>query len=233
MIAMNTDYQIWIAHQGKQDMLPVNPEKYEVSCGSNNKVVDIAGLGEIVLTEAPKAEVISFSSFLPNTQYSSKKPFSGYKSVSEYIPRVAAKYFLTMFQELKQQMSVIRLCITGTNLCWNCVIEDFSYKEEGGDIGTYYYSVKFRVYREVKIDKINVNSATGKATIPKKTESRVNTRTVPKTYTTTREESCYQVARKMWCDGSKGVKIYNANKAVIGPNPNIIPKGTTLTIPNA
>lgn len=52
-----------------------------------------------------------------------------------------------------------------------------------------------------------------------------------RTYVVQRGDSLSAIAKKHYGDGSKWPTIYAANKTVIGPNPNLIRVGQTLTIP--
>ena len=52
-----------------------------------------------------------------------------------------------------------------------------------------------------------------------------------KTYTVKKGDSLSAISRKMYGDASKWKKIYEANKGVIGKNPNLIYPGQKYTIP--
>ena len=62
---MNTNYQMWITYNAESEKLriPVLPETFTVSIGSNNSSVDVVGLGEVVIKQARPAFQFSFSSF--------------------------------------------------------------------------------------------------------------------------------------------------------------------------
>ena len=53
----------------------------------------------------------------------------------------------------------------------------------------------------------------------------------PKTYTVVSGDCLWNIAKKFYGDGSQYTKIYNANKGVIGSNPNLIRAGQVFTIP--
>jgi nucleoid-associated protein YgaU len=50
-------------------------------------------------------------------------------------------------------------------------------------------------------------------------------------YVTTDSDTLWSIAERFYGDGSQWPKIYQANAAVIGPDPNVIHGGMTLTIP--
>lgn len=62
-------YQIWLEANGQKLLLPVNPEKFDVKVNGNIQSVTIAELGEVLSPQAPKATVISFSSFFPAVSF--------------------------------------------------------------------------------------------------------------------------------------------------------------------
>jgi nucleoid-associated protein YgaU len=52
-----------------------------------------------------------------------------------------------------------------------------------------------------------------------------------KTYTVLPGDTLSKIAQKSYGNASLWQKIYQANKVVIGPNPNMIKPGQKLTIP--
>ena len=50
-------------------------------------------------------------------------------------------------------------------------------------------------------------------------------------YTVTSGDSLSAIAQRFYGDASKWTEIYDANKSVIGSNPNMIQVGQTFTIP--
>ena len=68
------------------------------------------------------------------------------------------------------------------------------------------------------------------ATVKKETP-RVNNSAQPKTYTVKSGDCLWNIAKKFYGNGAQYTKIYNANKGVIGGNPNLIYPGQVLTIP--
>lgn len=53
----------------------------------------------------------------------------------------------------------------------------------------------------------------------------------PKTYTVKSGDCLWNIAKKFYGNGALYTKIYNANKSVIGGNPNLIYPGQVYTIP--
>lgn len=225
---MTTDYQIWLTANGEKEklMLPVNPTTFNVKCGSNNDTVNVVGLGEITVMQGRPALQITFSSFFPAAY------FPGCKVKNPTRP-------LTIIQKIKKWMQSdkpIHLIATQSGINMYCTIEDFPHSESGGDVGTYSYTLTLKEYRDVSARQVTVsipktNTKTPTATVPKPTETRVDNTVKPKTYTVKRGDCLWNIAKKFYGNGSKYTKIYNANKSVIGGNPNLIYAGQVLTIP--
>jgi len=223
---MVTDYQMWITYNAEAEKLriPVLPEKFNVSIGSNNSSVDVAGLGEIVVKQARPAFQFSFDSFFP------KKTFPGVSVSSLTSP-------LTCVEKLKKWYDgdkPVHLILTDVGVDVYCTIESFTYYEQGGDAGTIHYSLTLKEYREVTVRQVTVKTtATVAVATVENTSTRVDNSTTPQTYTVVKGDCLWNIAKKYYGSGSKYTVIYNANKSVIGGNPNLIYPGQVLTIPAA
>lgn len=217
---MNSEkYQIWLEAGKKKCQLPVNPESIKIQRNSNNQSVTIAGLGEATILQEPKAAIISFSSFFPKTY------FPGCAVKNPLLPHA----YINAISTWMNDKAVVRLYITKCDIVWYATIESFSYSQSGGDVGSYDYAISLKSYKTVKSRQININK--NKAFVPKKTNSRVNTKSKPKTYTVKSGDCLYNIAKKYYGDGSEYTKIYEANKKIIGSNHNLIKEGQVLTIP--
>lgn len=220
---ISNKYQLWLeADTGKQKIqLPVNPETFTVKKTANNSSVTVAGLGEVIIMNECAAEQISFSSIFP------KHYFSGCSMKRPLTPLTYAVCISSWMASKKP----IRFTITRSCISSYFTIENFQYSESGGDVGTYKYSITLKVYRSAKVRQINLSKTTKKATVEKKKATRVNNKVVPKTYTVKSGDCLWNIAKKYYGNGADYKKIYNANKKIIGSNPNIIKVGQVLTIP--
>lgn len=218
---MISDYQIWITSNGESEklMLPVNPDVFTVTSGSNNDTVDIAELGEITIRQGRPALQFSFSGIFPKTY------FPGCKTRAPDDPMSIVK----TLREWQNASQPVHFVSTGFVVDLHATIERFIYSENGGDVGTVSYSLTFKEYREVTTRKVVVSN--GKATVHK-TATRVDNTTTPKTVTVVKGDSLWIIARRVYGDGAKYMVIYNANKSVIGGNPNLIYLGQVLSIPS-
>ena len=219
---MSSNYQMWLTYNAEKEkiQLPVLPETFQVDNGSNNDSVNVVGLGEIIIMQSRPALQFSFSSFFPATK------FPGLQVASITKP-------LTLIQKIntwKESKKPIHFIATACGIDLYASIESFQYSEVGGDPGTYQYSIKLKEYREITVRQVKVNIPKATATV-KKMEQRVDNTVKPKTYTVKSGDCLCNIAKKFYGNGAKYTTIYNANKGVIGGNPNLIYPGQVLTIP--
>ena len=213
---MSTKYQMWLTYNAEKEkiQLPVLPESFEVNNGSNNESMNITGLGEIVIMQSRPALQFSWSCFFPATK------FPGLQVSKITKP-------LTLVQKIntwKASKKPVHLIVTACGVDVYATIEEFTYSEEGGDPGTYQYSIKLKEYREITVRRVKVNIPKATATVKKETP-RVNNSAQPKTYTVKSGDCLWNIAKKFYGNGAQYTKIYNANKGVIGGNPNLIYPG--------
>lgn len=219
---MSIKYQMWLTYNAEKEkiQLPVLPESFKVKNGSKNDSINIAGLGEITIMQGRPALQFSFSSFFPATR------FPGIQVSSITKP-------LTLIEKInswKAGDKPVHFIATACGVDIFATIESFDYEEDGGDPGTYQYSITLKEYREITVRQVTVDVPKQTATV-KKEEPRVDNTVRPKTYTVKSGDCLWNIAKKYYGNGSQYTKIYNANKGVIGGNPNLIYPGQVLTIP--
>lgn len=202
---------------------PVLPEDIEVSYGSNNSNLRVYGVGECTIIQDSDAANISFSSFFPKTYFSG----CNYRDIPE--PNTAVSQILSM----KNSKKPVRLTLTGgMGISMYATIEKFKAKEVGGDPGTIQFDITLKEYREVVMRQIKVNVTTQKARVSQ-ASPRVDNTPAAQTYTVKKGDCLWNIAKKFYGSGAKYTIIYNANKSVIGGNPNLIYPGQVYTIPAA
>ena len=219
---MSIKYQMWLTYNAEKEkiQLPVLPESFKVKNGSKNDSINIAGLGEITIMQGRPALQFSFSSFFPATR------FPGIQVSSITKP-------LTLIEKInswKAGDKPVHFIATACGVDIFATIESFDYEEDGGDPGTYQYSITLKEYREITVRQVTVDVPKQTATV-KKEEPRVDNTVQPKTYTVKSGDCLWNIAKKYYGNGAQYTKIYNANKGVIGGNPNLIYPGQVLTIP--
>ena len=219
---MSIKYQMWLTYNAEKEkiQLPVLPSSFQTANGSNNDSVNIAGLGEIVVMQSRPALQFSFSSFFPATKFPGLQVSTITKPLT----------LIQKINEWKVSKKPVHFICTACGVDLFATIENFQYSEEGGDPGTYQYSITLKEYREITVRQVKVDIPNQKATV-KKEEPRVDNTVQPKTYTVVRGDCLWNIAKKFYGSGAQYTKIYNANKGVIGGNPNLIYPGQVLTIP--
>lgn len=219
---MSIKYQMWLTYNAEKEkiQLPVLPSTFQTKNGSNNDTVNIAGLGEIIIMQSRPALRFSFSSFFPAAKF----PGLQVSSITKPLTLVQK------INEWKASDKPIHFIATACGVDLYATIESFTYSEEGGDPGTYQYSMTLKEYREITVRQVKVDIPKATATV-KKEEPRVDNTVQPKTYTVVKGDCLWNIAKKFYGSGAQYTKIYNANKGVIGGNPNLIYPGQVLTIP--
>lgn len=215
-------YEIWLSHNAgfQKIQLPVLPEKFTTKSGSNNDSIDLAGLGEIVIMQNRPALQFSFSSFFPANRFPGMK-------VQYSVPPIT---LIKIIEQWKNSDKPIRLIATACGLNIYCTIEDFTYYEEGGDPGTYHYSLSLKEYREVSSRQVNFfygNLTAYVLDIP----IRVNNMIRSSQYIVQPGDSLFTISRRLYESPSRYIDIFNANQFSIGANMNLIRPGMILNIP--
>ena len=219
---MSIKYQMWLTYNAEKEkiQLPVLPESFNVKNGSKNDSINIAGLGEITIMQGRPALQFSFSSFFPATRF----PGIQVSSITKPLA------LIEKINSWKAGDKPVHFIATAYGVDIYATIERFDYEEAGGDPGTYKYSITLKEYREITIRQVKVDMQKQTATV-KKEEPRVDNTDQPRTYTVKKGDCLWNIAKKYYGDGSQYTKIYNANKGIIGGNPNLIYPGQVLTIP--
>lgn len=217
-------YEIWITYNSnkKRLQIPVLPEKIEVSYPDKNDTVYVYGVGEVTIKKHPGAFTMKWSGFFPNgkCQGSVDNP----KTPNDCVD------FLKKVMNLESPAKIV---FTGSPLHISslCAIK-FDAEEQAGDTGTVHYSITVTEWKKTVVRKLKLKKKGGKTkAVVKKTSNRGSTRTIPDTYTVKKGDRLWNIAKKFYGSGAKYTVIYNANKKVIGSNPNKIYQGQVLKIP--
>lgn len=227
----NSAYDVYL----DRCLLPVTPEKIDLKINNNNKTVILINEGEINILKKPGLTDIELTCPIPQVKY----PFAVYKSGFK-----GANYFLDYFEQLKTnkepfQFIVCRRLPSGkklfnTNL--TVTMEDYKITEDvknGFDVNV---KVNLKQWRDYGTKTVNVTIAASKPTAsaePQRPAPTAPTPAAAQTYTVVKGDCLWNIAKKFYGSGAKYTLIYNANKGVIGGNPNLIYPGQTYTIPAA
>lgn len=214
-------------------LFPVTPEKISIKINGNNKTITLINEGEINIMKTQGLTDIEFEAEIPQV----KHPYAVYKNGFKN-----AGYFMDIFEGLKTgkkpfQLIVCRQTPVGKKLLntnMRVSLEDYKITEEAKN--GFDFKVKFNLkqYREYGTKTVNikiVDSETKITTEPQRETNNSPASTTSQTYTVVRGDCLWNIAKRFYGNGSKYTVIYNANKGVIGGNPNLIYPGQVLTIP--
>ena len=206
---------------GREINIPVLPAKLNVSSPGKNDRVTVLELGEVLLLRKKGLRVISWESFFP----ADSAPYTT-GQVREPIS------IIQVIQKARDAQSPVRFLITGTDLDCNFKmgIDSFEYEERSGELGDLYYTIKLYEWKDTSPKRI-ILPATKKEPAKAKEPQRDGSPEKSNIYTVQSGDCLWIIAKKFYGNGSEYTKIYNANKGVIGENPNLIYPGQVLTIP--
>lgn len=216
-------------------LFPVTPEKISIKINGNNKTVTLINEGEINILKKPGLTDIEFEAEIPQV----KHPYAVYKNGFK-----DAGYFMDIFEGLKTgkkpfQFIVCRQTPVGKKLLntnMKVSLEDYKITEEAKN--GFDFKVKFNLkqYRDYGTKTVNIKIAASKPKASVEPKRETNNSPAPaaaQTYTVVRGDCLWNIAKRFYGSGAKYIVIYNANKGVIGGNPNLIYPGQVLTIPAA
>lgn len=201
--------------------LPVNPETIEYASPYGLNTVSIASLGDVAIPGERGLKTINFSSFFPRDYNPSYCEYEDFPEPWDWVEQIEA---------WRDDRRNIRLIITGTPISIPVFVDSFDLEpERAGAPGDIYYTISLTEYRPVKAKQIVETANTG----VKSTESQrpPSDKQKPKSYTVKSGDTLWAIAKTYYGNGSDFKKIYEANKSVIGKDPNLIKPGQKLVIP--
>lgn len=214
-------------------LLPIAPEKLQVKINNANDTATLINEGEINILKTPELTDVEFECRLPQVKY----PFAVYKSGFK-----GASYFLDYFESLKVDKKPFQFIVSrtmpngkvlfATNM--KVSLEDYKITEQAKDGFDLMVKIKLKQYRDygTKTVNIKIDDSKPKATVsPTRAAETSPAPVASQTYTVVRGDCLWNIAKRFYGNGAKYTVIYNANKGVIGGNPNLIYPGQVLTIP--
>ncbi len=206
-------------------VFPVNPPELGMTHGRNYTTVPIIGAStEMILAGPTRLQTVQWSSFFPRDYQMDYCNYTNLEAPEVSVARLVRWMKGTLAGGWKP--IPLRFTIGNTGVWLRVVISDFSITRRGGEPGDIYYDLTLSEWRTQKMRWID-NAAEGGAVPPEEREPGE----VPTTYTVVAGDTLWQIAQRFYGDGSLWPTIYEANRAVIGSNPNIIRPGQVLTIP--
>lgn len=223
---MASTLQFWLTYNNRAEVLqlPVNPDRLRYRLGKMGfEDIEIAALGEFTIIGNQQLFEIEFSSFFP-LDYN--PTYCEYEDIPNPWDAV------NMIKNWAISGNPMRVTIPGTPISLACTIRDFQIDERGGEPGDIYYTIAFKEYRFISVKTVTTSPTSTTATASTaKTRPPAENATKAKTYVVKSGDTLWAIAEKQKIGGSNWKKLYDANKKVIGGNPNQIKPGTTLVIP--
>lgn len=218
-------YRMALIASGSEIPIPVLPDEITVSSPGKNEKTTVLGLGEIIIARKKGLISVEWESFFP----ANDAPYV----TGDLIDPADA---IQSIQRARNKEKPIRLLLIGTDLDINTsmLVDDFEYKEKGGEVGDFYYSIKLTEYVDYSPSRITLPSPEEPTAVAQKQEPARTGKPAAaekKTYTVKAGDSLWAIAKQIYGNGADYQKIYEANKSTIGGNPNLIKPGQVFTIP--
>lgn len=140
---------------GKELVLPVTPDSYQVEKGINVEVVNIHQLGDAILAGYGTLATIKVSCVFPASRY----PFSDSSDPDGYIGRL---------EKWVKKRQKLRFVVGGTGVNIPAVIQSVSYGERDGT-NDVYADIILREYRQLKAVKVADTGANSGRSEPEST----------------------------------------------------------------
>lgn len=216
-------------------LLPVTPPKLEVKINNANHTMTLINEGEINVLKKAGLTDVEFTCEIPQVRYPSAVYRDGFKG---------ADYFLDYFESLKNSKKPFQFIVCrslpgsrklfGTNL--KVTLEDYKLTEDAGNGFDISVKIRLKQWRDYGTRTVNVTVTASKPRAEVEPRRAASTSPAPSratSYTVVKGDCLWNIAKKFYGSGSKYSVIYNANRSVIGGNPNLIYPGQVLAIPAA
>lgn len=195
---------------------PVNPSEVNIRRDKSFETISLIRGGELDVPQGVKVKEIAFSSFFPAVYDAS---YCKYQQLPD--PQTAMNQLNTWMEG----RDPLRLIITGTDVNVLVMLSAHNSSFKGGEPGDVYFDLIFRTWKDYKIrtlDEISSNSAG---------QTRPDIKPVSATYQVQTGDSLWSIAKMKLGSGSRWRDLYDANRTVIGDDPDRIIPGQELVMP--
>ena len=134
------NYSIFFTFEDQVLQLPQNPETMPVELGGENEQYNVLGIGPITVPRTPKQKRIQIESYFPHDY--------------DILPETYIKFFQdAMYEQRILVYTPVRAyedgtAYTGGDDGFQCLVENFTTEERGGETGDFYYSLEIVEYRD-------------------------------------------------------------------------------------
>jgi len=216
-------------------LLQIAPDKLQVKINNANDTLTLINEGQINILKTPEPTDVEFECIIPQTKY----PFATYRSGFK-----GASYFLDYFESLKVDKKPFQFIVSRTlpngkvlfSTNMKVSLEDYKITEQAKDGFDLKVKIKLKQYRDYGTKTVNIKMSGSKPIATVQNARAAGTSpalAAAQSYTVVQGDCLWNIAKRFYGNGAKYTIIYNANKGIIGGNPNLIYPGQVLTIPVA
>ena len=212
-------------------LLPVPPKKLQLKIKNSNKTCTLINEGEINMLKTPGLTDIDFEIELPCVDHGYGKYKNGFQTASYFLGKLEAyKQSKEPFQFIVARALPSGRSLHGTNM--KVSLEDYTIIDDADNGFDTKVSIRLKQYRDFGTKTCNIKFAGTKPTVSVNA-NRAASSNAPsaKTYTVKKGDCLWKIASSFYGSGSNWNKLYDANKSVVGGNPNLIYPGQVLSIP--
>lgn len=204
--------------------LPVNPDSIRLTSTRGYEDVEVTQLGEYTIIGNARLREIELSSFFPRDYNPS---YCEYQDVPNPWDAVST------IERWRDSGRPMRLTVTGTPINMPVTLRSFEYREEGGHVGDIYFDMAFKEYVFVEFQRVSTITTNVDSVMLTADSERPDNSDKLSQYTVQAGDALWKIAARtdVYGNGDRWRQLYDANKKIIGPNPNLILPGQTLVIP--
>ncbi|CAM3640734.1 LysM peptidoglycan-binding domain-containing protein [Mesobacillus zeae] len=214
--------EFWLISGKERLRLPVNPTANAYDSPFDYEDIEVEGLGEVTNIKLRGLRPFTIQTFWPKHYNPTYCGYRGFISPTAFVAKIES------WRNRRQPIQYVVTGAGGVNL--PVTIRDFQIEaERAGSPGDIYFTLALKEWREVRVERVTVAKPK-----PKPKPRPPKPKPVPKKIYVVKKGDClWNIAKKpsVYGDATKWRKIYNANKKLIGKNPNLIYPGQKLVIP--
>lgn len=206
---------------GDRLRFPMLPTEINVKLANQFGSYTILDIGEVKIPSGTSLDTISWSGIFPGE----KRKTAPY--VFDWQDPKAVYRWVDKLKTQHGKPVKARLLITETPINCDVYLSNFTGTPTGG-YGDINYSISLIQAKDISIatespqpEPLNNKAETAERTTSKQAE----------TYTVTSGDSLWKIAQQVYGKGADYTRLFEANKGVVGSDPNLIYPGQVLTIP--